>query len=147
MIDQMTKASTFQALHKQTKPLLLPNPWDKGTALLLESLGFQALATTSLGLANMLGVKRASKQAILDNCRSICEVTDLPVSVDLENGFADEPKEVAEVIQQAYEYGAVEPQLKTGRGMKTRQSTTLTWRLSVFTRLLKWLGLYPFLLC
>jgi len=107
VINQTVKASCFQAMHTQNKPFLIPNPWDPGTARLLESLGFEALATTSLGVANMLGVKRATQQALLDNCRSICEATDLPVTIDLENGYADAPNEAAKMIRLACEYGAV----------------------------------------
>src|SRR5262245_1608351 len=88
MIDQRTKASDFQALHQRERPFLLPNPWDPGTARLLTSLGFEALGTTSLGVANMLGRKRAEAKDILGNLRAIVDATSLPVSADLENGFA-----------------------------------------------------------
>lgn len=107
MTDQMTKAKTFKALHERPQPFLIPNPWDRGTALLLESLGFEALATTSLGLANMLGRKGVTKQQVLENCRLICDATSLPVNVDLENCFADDPAEAAKAIKQAQECGAV----------------------------------------
>lgn len=107
MNDQQTKAVAFRALHERRQPFLLPNPWDRGTALLLQHLGFEALGTTSLGLANMLGRKGVTKQQVLDNCRIICEATRLPVSADLENCFADDPREAAKAIRQAYECGAV----------------------------------------
>src|SRR4051794_15483683 len=73
----MTTADQFRALHERPEPLLLPNPWDAGTARLLAVLGFEALATTSLGVANMLGRRRASRQDILDNCREIASATAL----------------------------------------------------------------------
>ena len=61
-IDRPAKAAAFRALHARPQPLLLPNPWDAGTARLLAHLGFEALATTSLGVANAAGRKRASRE-------------------------------------------------------------------------------------
>jgi 2-methylisocitrate lyase-like PEP mutase family enzyme len=107
MTDQAAKASAFQALHERSEPLLLPNPWDAGTARLLANLGFEALATTSLGVANLHGRRRAGRQAILDNCRTIDEATPLPVNADLENCFADDPAEAAKMIVDAGAHGAV----------------------------------------
>ncbi len=107
MTDQATKAATFRALHERSEPLLLPNPWDAGTARLLAGLGFEALATTSLGVANLVGRTRASRQEILDNCRALNEATPLPVNADLENGFADDPADAAKMIEMAYTSGAV----------------------------------------
>jgi len=107
MSDQPAKAIAFEALHRRAEPFVIPNPWDQGTAQWLEHLGFEALATTSLGLANTLGRKQATKQEVLDNCRVICAATRLPVNADLENCFADEPRQAAETIRLAYECGAV----------------------------------------
>jgi len=107
MPDQLTKALAFRALHERPQAFAIPNPWDRGTTLLLESMGFEALATTSLGLANMNGRQKVTLQEVLDNCRLICESTRLPVNVDLENGFADDPREAAEAIRLACECGAV----------------------------------------
>src|SRR5262245_59981045 len=107
MIDQRTKASDFQALHRRERPFLLPNPWDPGTARLLASFGFEALGTTSLGVANMLGRKRAEARHILGNLHAIVDATSLPVSADLENGFAEDPVEAARMIRLAYDCGAV----------------------------------------
>ncbi|MEV4079785.1 oxaloacetate decarboxylase [Nonomuraea fuscirosea] len=83
MTDQAAAALRFRELHERPEPLLLPNPWDPGTARLLASLGFEALATTSLGVANQLGRRRASRQAILGNLRAISDATPLPVNVVL----------------------------------------------------------------
>jgi 2-methylisocitrate lyase-like PEP mutase family enzyme len=105
--DQLSKALAFKALHERNEPFLIPNPWDRGTTLMLEGLGFEALATTSLGLANMLGKKAASAQEILDNCRLLCNSTRLPVNADLENCFADAPADAAKAIALACECGAV----------------------------------------
>jgi len=107
MQDPLSKARTFRALHERAQPFVIPNPWDRGTALLLAHLGFEALATTSLGVANTLGRKAVTKQQVLDNCRLICESTDLPVNADLENCFADDPRTAAQTIREAFECGAV----------------------------------------
>ncbi|SFB49755.1 2-Methylisocitrate lyase, PEP mutase family [Amycolatopsis marina] len=104
--DLVAKVARFRALHERPDPLLLPNPWDAGTARLLASLGFEALATTSLGVANAAGRTFATRQEILDNCRVINEATVLPVNADLENGFAHEPAEAARMIEDAAHAGA-----------------------------------------
>ena len=107
MSDQAERATRFLALHEAGRPLLLPNPWDRGSAKLLESLGFQALATTSSGLAATLGRLDGSvtRDEALAHCASVVEATDLPVSADLENCFADEPAGVAETLGLALEAG------------------------------------------
>src|SRR5256885_2834596 len=88
MRTQMQKAEAFRALHARPGAFIIPNPWEAGTAKLLAAMGFEALATTSLGLANMLGSSTVGLDAIIDNCRLISEATDLPVNADLENGGA-----------------------------------------------------------
>jgi len=117
MNDQKSQALLFRALHERPEPLLLPNPWDPGTARLLAHLGFEALATTSLGVANRLGRKRASAAEILDDCRAICAATPLPVNADLENGFADDPGAAARIIAQAYACGAVGGSIEDATGI------------------------------
>jgi 2-methylisocitrate lyase-like PEP mutase family enzyme len=107
MPSQLEKAELFRALHQRAGAFIIPNPWDAGTARLLTAMGFEALATTSLGLANMLGRTKASLKEMIENCRIIAEATNLPVSVDLENGGADDPKTGAEAIRLAAEAGAV----------------------------------------
>ena len=91
--------------------MILPNPWDAGTAKLLASLGFEALATTSLGMSNALGridgEGSVSRAELLENCRVIAHATDLPVNADLENGYADDPKEAATILRDAAEVGIV----------------------------------------
>jgi 2-methylisocitrate lyase-like PEP mutase family enzyme len=110
MTDTAERARRFAALHERPEPLLLPNPWDAGTARILESLGFEALATTSLGVTNALGVVHAdgslTLRDVIDNTRVICEATRLPVNADLENGFADAPRDAARAITLAAEAGA-----------------------------------------
>lgn len=105
--DHAAKAARFRALHEREEPLLLPNPWDAGTARLLAGLGFEALATTSLGVAITFGRAGATQQEILDNCRTIDEATPLPVNADLENGFAHDPAGAAKMVEMAAGYGAV----------------------------------------
>src|SRR5271169_1960123 len=95
MRTQAEKAELFRALHERPGAFIIPNPWDAGTARLLAAMGFEALATTSLGVANMLGRVGASREAIIENCRTIVEATELPVNADLENGGAHDPKETA----------------------------------------------------
>ncbi|GAA4985942.1 isocitrate lyase/phosphoenolpyruvate mutase family protein [Nonomuraea thailandensis] len=116
MTDQTARAARFRALHERPEPLLLPNPWDAGTARLLAGLGFEALATTSLGVANALGRTRAGRQDILDNCRQIAEATGLPVNADLENGFADDPAEAAKMVADACAHGAAGASIEDATG-------------------------------
>jgi len=107
MTGHAEKAARFLALHRGERPLLLPNPWDRGSALLLASLGFQALATTSSGHAATLGRQDGSvrREEALGHAAWIAAATDLPVSADLENAFADEPAGVAETLRLALEAG------------------------------------------
>jgi 2-methylisocitrate lyase-like PEP mutase family enzyme len=109
MRSQIEKATMFRALHDRPGAFIIPNPWDGGSARLLASIGFEALATTSLGVANVLGRADGdlSRTEVLENCRVIVEATDLPVNADLENGFADEPEAAAQTIRLAAEAGVV----------------------------------------
>lgn len=102
-MNQKQKTEKFRALHERPGAFVIPNPWDIGTARILASMGFEALATTSAGLAFSLGVKEGvvSKEMALAHCRTIVEATDLPVSADLEKGFGDGPEEVAGTIRDA----------------------------------------------
>jgi 2-methylisocitrate lyase-like PEP mutase family enzyme len=105
MKSPLEKAAAFRALHDRPGAFVIPNPWDAGTARLLASLGFEALATTSLGLANSLGrvdgTNGVSRAQVIENCRVIAAATDLPVNADLENGYAHEPRAAAEIIRLA----------------------------------------------
>jgi 2-methylisocitrate lyase-like PEP mutase family enzyme len=101
------KARLFLDLHRPGQPLLLPNPWDQGTAKILATLGFQALATTSSGFAATLG--RPDGSVTLDEAlmhgAAIAAATDLPVSADLENCYADDPDGVASTVRLAAQTG------------------------------------------
>jgi len=120
MRTQAEKAEAFRALHRRPGAFIIPNPWDAGTARLLASLGFEALATTSLGLANGLGrpdgAGIVSRQEVLENCRVIAGATDLPVSADLENCYADDPREAAQMIRLAGVSGVVGGSIEDATG-------------------------------
>jgi 2-methylisocitrate lyase-like PEP mutase family enzyme len=124
MRTQAEKAAEFRALHARPGAFIIPNPWDAGTARLLAALGFEALATTSLGLANMLGrpdgANAVSRSEVLDNCRVIAGATELPVNADLENGYADEPRAAAEIIRLAAEAGVVGGSIEDATGDPAR---------------------------
>src|SRR6266536_488689 len=98
MISQADKAQRFLDLHRPGEPLLMPNPWDLGSAKLLASLGFAALATTSSGFAATLGRNDGlvSRDEAMIHAAVIVAATDLPVSADLENAYADDPAGAAE---------------------------------------------------
>lgn len=100
MLDHAAIARLFLELHHTERPLLLPNPWDVGSARLLAHLGFRALATTSAGHAATLGRLdgKVSRDEALAHAAAIVGATDLPVSADLEKGFADDPAGVAESV-------------------------------------------------
>jgi 2-methylisocitrate lyase-like PEP mutase family enzyme len=100
-------AERFLSLHKADRPLLMPNPWDIGAAKLLESLGFEALATTSSGFAATLGRLDGgvTRDEALAHAAQIVEAVDVPVSADLENCFADDPAGVAETVRLALDAG------------------------------------------
>jgi 2-methylisocitrate lyase-like PEP mutase family enzyme len=105
--SQRGKAARFLAAHRGPAPLLLPNPWDQGSARLFTWLGFEALATTSSGFAATRGRSDGSmsRDEILHHVDSMVEATSLPVSADLENGFGDDPDIVAETVRLALDCG------------------------------------------
>ncbi len=107
MTTQQEKAERFLELHRPGDPLLLPNPWDQGSAKLLAAMGFQALATTSSGFAATLGRLdgSVSREEALGHAAAVVAATGVPVSADLENGFADDPDGVARTISLAAETG------------------------------------------
>ena len=119
-MSQLDKALSFKNLHQGPQPLVMPNPWDVGTARVLASMGFKALATTSAGLAFAFGRKDAenalSRDEILRNAHDIVNASDLPVSADLENGFGDTPDAVAETIRMAVAIGLVGGSIEDATG-------------------------------
>ncbi|HKI05673.1 MAG TPA: isocitrate lyase/phosphoenolpyruvate mutase family protein [Thermoanaerobaculia bacterium] len=105
--SQAEKAERFQALHARPGAFVIPNPWDAGTARMLTGLGFEALATTSAGLAFTLGRRdgagAVTRDETLANAKAIADATDLPIAADLENGFGHAPEEAAATIRLAGE--------------------------------------------
>lgn len=107
MTSPADKAAAFRALHVPGQPLLMPNPWDAGTAKVLASLGFKALATTSSGHAGTLGLPDGcvGRDEALAHAGAIASAVDVPVSADLENGFAREPDAVSATVAGASAVG------------------------------------------
>src|SRR5262245_18516748 len=120
MNTQEQRGLELQALHQGDELLVLPNPWDAGSAKMLAGLGFKALATTSAGLAFSLGRPDAegavSREEARANARAIVEATPLPVAADLENGFGDEPEHCAETIHLAASIGLVGGSIEDATG-------------------------------
>jgi 2-methylisocitrate lyase-like PEP mutase family enzyme len=117
MSGQAERAGRFLSLHSGERPLLLPNPWDIGSARLLESMGFEALATTSSGFAMTLGRLdgSVSREEAIAHAAAIAAATGLPVSADLENCFADDPAGVAETLRLAGEAGLAGASIEDAR--------------------------------
>jgi 2-methylisocitrate lyase-like PEP mutase family enzyme len=107
-VTQEDRGAAFRALH-EGEPFVIPNPWDAGSARVLTSLGFEALATTSGGFAFTAGKLDGgvTLDQVIDNTRVIAAATELPVSVDLENGHGHSPEDAARAITMAAEAGAV----------------------------------------
>jgi 2-methylisocitrate lyase-like PEP mutase family enzyme len=124
MRTQAERARAFRALHERPGIFIMPNPWDAGTAKLFASLGFEALATTSLGLANALGrvdgTLAVSRDEVIANCREIAAATDLPVNADLENGYADDPASAATIFRLAANAGIVGGSIEDASGNPAR---------------------------
>ena len=101
------KSRIFRLLHESPDAFVMPNPWDAGTARILETMGFSALATTSAGLAFSLGLPEGQIpwQKTLQHCQTMVAATSLPVSADLEKGLGDTPESAAESIKQAIGVG------------------------------------------
>lgn len=121
MRSQAERAAAFRALHKRPEAFIIPNPWEAGTAKILAAIGFEAIATTSRGLAYMLGraSENVSRAEVIDNCRDIVEATDLPVNADLMNCFAHEPEAAAKTISLAAEAGVVGGSIEDYTGERT----------------------------
>ena len=108
MITQREKGERFRALH-EGGPFVIPNPWDAGSAKVLAGLGFEALATTSSGFAFTLGRHDGgvTLDEVVEHTRALVDAVEVPISVDLENGYGAEPAQVALAIERAAEAGAV----------------------------------------
>ncbi|MGH2990135.1 MAG: isocitrate lyase/phosphoenolpyruvate mutase family protein, partial [Solirubrobacterales bacterium] len=106
--SQLEKGQTFRALH-EGEPFVIPNPWDAGSARALAKLGFQALASTSGGFAETLGRSdgEVSLDEVVEYAGALDRATDLPVSMDLENGYGPAPADAALAISSVAAAGAV----------------------------------------
>ncbi|MGB8768194.1 MAG: isocitrate lyase/phosphoenolpyruvate mutase family protein [Candidatus Korobacteraceae bacterium] len=120
MLTQAEKGQAFRALHARDRAFIIPNPWDIGTARLLARLGFEALATTSMGYAFSVGQRdnTVGRDRIMEHVATIASATDLPVSADLENGFGDDPGVVAETIRLAAAAGGVGGSIEDASGRR-----------------------------
>lgn len=123
MATQAEKFNAFVALHERPGAFVMPNPWDAGSSRILTALGFQALATTSAGLAFSLGLRDStaslSRDQILENARAIVDATELPVSADLEDGFGPSPEDCALTIRMACGAGLVGGSIEDATGNPT----------------------------
>lgn len=118
MATQAEKGEAFRALHEREGAFIIPNPWDAGTAKLLASSGFEALATTSAGCAFSLGKADGTTGLLgaMAHVAAIVAATELPVSGDLENGFGDAPETVAETIRMGAAAGLVGGSIEDATG-------------------------------
>lgn len=118
MTTQAEKGRVFRGLHERKQGFIIPNPWDAGTARLLAHLGFEALATTSMGYAFSLGKTDGSltREETLEYAAAIAAATALPVSADLEKGFGDAPEEAAKTIRLAAAAGVVGGSIEDATG-------------------------------
>jgi 2-methylisocitrate lyase-like PEP mutase family enzyme len=116
------RGARFRAMHEERRAFLIPNPWDAGTARVLESLGFEALATTSAGFAFSAGLADNAPpwEACLANAGAIARSTALPVSADLGNGFPLPPEAAAEAIRRAAGQGLVGASIEDSTGQPDR---------------------------
>lgn len=108
-MSQAKRAHAFKDLHDSGDMFVIPNPWDIGSAKMLEELGYKALATTSAGFAASLGLKdyNITREMKLSHIRALAEATELPLAADLENGFGDDPETCAETIRLGGQAGLV----------------------------------------
>jgi 2-methylisocitrate lyase-like PEP mutase family enzyme len=118
MLSQSEKALAFRALHERTTAFIIPNPWDVGSARLLEHLGFEALATTSMGFAFSMGVcdGAVGRDLMIEHVAALASAAELPVSADLENGYGDAPDIAAETIRLAASAGVVGGSIEDATG-------------------------------
>src|SRR5262249_46103709 len=109
--NQVEKGQRFRTLHARPGAFVIPNPWDAGTARILTSLGFEALTTTSAGLAFALGkpdgAGAVTRDEALANAKAIVDATDLPVAADLENGYGHSPEAPRQTIGLAGEFAGL----------------------------------------
>lgn len=118
MNTQIERADTFRKLHEKSSCFVIPNFWDQGSARLLEHMGFKALASSSAGFAFSIarpdmGITKAS---LMSHLTAVCQSTSLPVSADLQNGFGNDPEDMAVTILQAAKTGIVGGSIEDASG-------------------------------
>src|SRR6202000_968211 len=118
MSTQAEKADAFARLHEKGSCFVIPNFWDQGSAKLLEHLGFKALASSSAGFAFSIAKSdlSISKSSLMRHLTGVCQVTYLPVSADLQNGFGNDPEDTAVTILQAAKTGIVGGSIEDASG-------------------------------
>lgn len=118
VVSQAEKAVRFQALHRRPGAFVIPNPWDAGSARMLASLGFEALATSSGAVAVTLGLHGGviTRGQALAHAAQVAAATNLPVTADLENGYGDAPESVAETVRLSAETGVVGGSIEDAAG-------------------------------
>jgi 2-methylisocitrate lyase-like PEP mutase family enzyme len=150
MPTQLDKANAFRALHDAPKSFVIANAWDAGSARALSALGFAAIATSSGASANVYGTRdgKITREQALAHARAIVSATDLPVSADLERGFGDTAKDVAETYRQAAAAGLVGATIEDATGNKEKPLFDIgeaTERVGAAVEATRRLG-FPFLL-
>lgn len=132
MSTQAEKASAFQALHQRQGAFIIPNPWDIGTARILAHLGFEALATTSMGYAFSIGKcdTAVGREKMIEHVGAITSATKIPVSADLENGFGDAPEAAAKTIRMAANAGAVGGSIEDSRNSAADRATNPVYEIA-----------------
>jgi 2-methylisocitrate lyase-like PEP mutase family enzyme len=118
MSTQSEKAEAFRKLHEKGSCFVIPNPWDQGSARILEHMGFKALASSSAGFAFSIAKPDLSitKASLMTHLTGVCQATSVPVSADLQNGFGNDPEDVAVTILQAAKSGIVGGSIEDSSG-------------------------------
>ena len=146
MRTQAEKGAILRSLHARTNAFIIPNPWDSGTARLLAHLGFEALATTSAGFAFSLGQRdnTVGRDKMMEHVAAIASATDLPTSADLENGYGDDPKTVAETIGLAAAAGLAGGSIEDSTGQEANPIYALEWAVERIRAAVAVAGSLPF---
>jgi 2-methylisocitrate lyase-like PEP mutase family enzyme len=130
--EQKSNANAFRAMHRRPKALLLPNVWDVASARIIEEAGFEAIATTSAGIAFSLGYpdgQKISREEMMARVGRIARAVKVPVSADAEAGYGDRPEDAGQTARQVIEAGAVGMNLEDGTGDPQQPLADLTLQL------------------
>ncbi|UOY87875.1 isocitrate lyase/PEP mutase family protein [Bacillus glycinifermentans] len=130
-MKQLKKFETFQHLHHQSAPFVLPNAWDAGSAAVFERTGFKAVGTTSAGIAMSLGYKDGEHlpfETLLDVLTNIAGSVAVPVSADIEAGYGTSPEEISENVQKIAKTGVVGINIEDGTGNPEQPLSDASWQ-------------------